>query len=211
MKNILLGIDMNSHKNMIDESQLMKTLYYSSEQPADMFYQFCAQILENCSEVAFSKNQEYIMEKWRSRYTHIIPVEHLPSKESLKEDIIREDPDIIVIDTLDHAVAGAFNDHQAKQDLMIAMQGIATVYRKKFIVVSQIGRADSRERTIDLFSGKGSGSIENQSRKVFSIFPMKDDENIKVIRFLADSYGPLPESDITMRITTSRRFKRILI
>ena len=210
MKNIILGIDFANPKKFIPENNLRKVLYYSAEQPPDMFMFSCLQILEGCTEEVANNNRENLYDKWMSRLEFITPVAHLPTKDSIKEDIRQHKPEVVVIDTLEHAVSGAFNEHQAMKDLMIFFQQSVAETGVTFFIVSQIKREDAKEKKITLFSGKGSGSIENQSRKVFSI-SSTGDKNIKQVTFLADSYNELPEDPIDLYRLKSGRFKRIIM
>jgi hypothetical protein len=74
--------------------------------------------------------------------------------------------------------------------------------------VSQIKRSSAEQGLLELFSGKGSGSIENQSRKVFGINATKDPK-IKHIKILADTYGVVPEEEVQVYIERSLRFRKI--
>lgn len=209
VKNILYGMDLVNPTVMEPIANLRKTLYYSSEQAPNMFYFTAMQMMEGCTEEYANNNREQLYNKWEQRLSVVNPVGYLPNKESLYKDIIDEEPEVVVIDTLEHAVSGMYNEHQAMKDLMIHMQQISLDTGIIFFIISQVGRADSRDLNIDLFSGKGSGSIENQSRKVFAIYPSKGDKNIKTVVFLADSYGEIPDEEISLFRTRSGRFKVI--
>ena len=91
---------------------------------------------------------------------------------------------------------------------MVGIQQIAQQTGIIFFLVSQTRRDDSREGNITLFSGKGSGSIENQSRKVLSIKPSSN-KSIKIVEFLADTYAPVPEDKLELFRTRGGRFKII--
>jgi len=210
MKNILYGVEFADQRKLLPMGDLRKVLYYSSEQPPDVFYFTALQMLEDCSEVYANAHREQLYDKWKQRLAMITAVGHLPNKDSLREDINEHSPEAIVIDTLEHAVKGSANEHQAMKDLMIELQQITVDTGLIVYIVSQIGRADARESKIDLFSGKGSGSIENQSRKVFAIGNDKGTNSIKNVLFLADSYAALPEEEVKLFRTKSGRFRRIM-
>jgi len=211
MKNLLYGVNMHNN-TLLPIEQLRKTYYYSSEQPSDLFYFTALQMLEDVPDYHITRSLEYqasLYDKWKERLSKVVPIEGLPTINTIKKQCESQDrPEIIVIDTIDHAVAEAKSEHQGIKDFMVGIQQIAQQTGIIFFLVSQTRRDDSREGNITLFSGKGSGSIENQSRKVLSIKPSSN-KSIKIVEFLADTYAPVPEDKLELFRTRGGRFKII--
>lgn len=209
MKNLLFGVNMHTN-TLIPIEQLRTAYYYSSEQPPDLFYFTALQLLEDARDYHITRSMDYqasLYEKWKDRLSKIVPIGGLPTIEAIRAHCESKNrPEIVVIDTIDHAVSEAKSEHQAIKDFMVNIQQIAHQTGVIFCLVSQTRRDDSREGTINLFSGKGSGSIENQSRKVLSIRPSSKD-SIKVVQFHADTYAPIYDAPIELFRTMGGRFK----
>jgi hypothetical protein len=63
------------------------------------------------------------------------------------------------------------------------------------IQISQVSRDYSRNEVLDLYAGKGSGAIENASRKVLGLNGQADD-NIKNISMYKNTDGELFDSQL---------------
>ena len=74
------------------------------------------------------------------------------------------------------------------------------------IQVSQVSREYSRNDVLDLYAGKGSGAIENASRKVLGLHGQADSKD-KVIKLLKNTDGDL--FDVKVQWTPSFRLRRI--
>jgi replicative DNA helicase len=74
------------------------------------------------------------------------------------------------------------------------------------IQVSQVSREYSRNEVLDLYAGKGSGAIENASRKVIGLNGQAD-SNIKEIHMYKNTDGELFDVDVEWR--KSFRLRRV--
>ena len=74
------------------------------------------------------------------------------------------------------------------------------------IQISQVSREYSRNEVLDLYAGKGSGAIENASRKVIGLTGNVDNKNKKV-ELLKNSDGELFSVDLEW--TPSLRLRRV--
>ena len=211
MKNILFGVDFVNPDKLLPIDKLKTFIYYSSEQSPDYFYHSSLQILEGCSEAYASVNRIKLYEKWEDRLAKVIPVAGMFSKEALHAHLnVPNPPDGIVIDTLDHiAMSGSAAQHQVIMDAMIYLQQLSLSRGLIIIPVTQIGRQDTRDGILDITSPKGSGAIENQSRKLIGIIPSKGSTDIINLHFLADSYGKAINHVPQLIRSKGGRFKRI--
>jgi|LSQX01.2.fsa_nt_gb hypothetical protein len=211
MKNILFGVDFVNPDKLLPIDKLKTFIYYSSEQSPDYFYHSSLQILEGCSESYASANRVELYKKWEDRLAKVIPVAGMFSKEALHAHLnVPNPPDGIVIDTLDHiAMSGSAVQHQVIMDAMIYLQQLSLSRGLIIIPVTQIGRQDTRDGILDITSPKGSGSIENQSRKLIGIIPSKGSTDIINLHFLADSYGKAINDVPQLIRSKGGRFKRI--
>ena len=76
------------------------------------------------------------------------------------------------------------------------------------IQISQVSREYSRSQTMDLYAAKGSGAIENASRKVLGITGKSDDPQKKVSLF-KNSDGDLFDVELEWQPSFRLRKKNI--
>lgn len=211
MKNLVLGIDIANPGRLLHESTLRKTVYYTAEQASEHFLVTCCQILEGCSKDMAFANKDALLDKWKQRLSHIMPIDLMPDDATLRDHIQMYNPEVVVIDTLEHAVGSDNNnEHLGIKNFMLGLQRVCSEYGTIFYIVSQVNRYDAKDNKIALFSGKGSGAIENQSRKVFGI-STTGDSKIKKIDLFADTYGEIPDENVTVYLQRSLRFKKIVV
>ena len=74
------------------------------------------------------------------------------------------------------------------------------------IQVSQVAREYSRNEVLDLYAGKGSGAIENASRKVIGLNGQADDPK-KSLHMFKNTDGELIDCDLEWR--PSFRLRRV--
>ena len=74
------------------------------------------------------------------------------------------------------------------------------------IQVSQVSREYSRNEVLDLYAGKGSGAIENDSRKVIGLNGQAN-SNIKAIEMYKNTDGELFDTKVEWR--ESFRLRRV--
>ena len=185
MKHVALGLSL-ADMSIILEDERRKTLYYTGEEDPKYFLLNCCRILENCSKQYMLNHKNELLDKWIQSINHIMPYPTSGKLKRLEEDIEREQPEQIMIDTLDHFVDKG-KGPAGIEEAMLYFQELAVKYNIIVYQVSQVNRQDSRDSEINLFSGKGSGSIENQSRKVIGL--SMDDTKLGKAKFLANSTG----------------------
>jgi len=134
---------------------------------------------------AYRKNKDLLQ--------HILIRTTSGSIKDIEEIIRRNDPKVIVIDYIDLVEADKRNEHETVKAIMHGLSSLAVNYDIIIIAIAQIRREDARARDVDLFSGKGSGAIENASRKVIALngMPHNPRKEVKVVK---NTDGELLES-----------------
>ena len=74
------------------------------------------------------------------------------------------------------------------------------------IQISQVSREYSRNEVLDLYAGKGSGAIENASRKVIGLNGQSD-STTRAVRLFKNTDGELFDSEVEW--TPSFRLRRV--
>lgn len=208
MKHLVLGIGMGT-SGLLMPKQRRKTLYYTGEQSPAHWVNHCAQILADVTKEEFEENQYEILKQY-GRYITEMVLPHSPvEKPSGWEQHIKDGGyELVVIDTMDHALVNSSNEHAEKLAMLQEAQRLNGLYGTIFWFVSQIKREDAKIGKTTLFSGKGSGAIENQARKVIGLENYPDIPNQKTLRILADTYG-LPGVEIQYQLCKTGRLRRI--
>ena len=86
------------------------------------------------------------------------------------------------------------------------LANMAVNYDLIIIQISQVSREYSRNEVLDLYAGKGSGAIENASRKVIGLNAQPED-NVKQISLYKNTDGELFNAALEWR--PSFRLRRI--
>ena len=91
------------------------------------------------------------------------------------------------IDLIDTRGRGR-SEHEKIKYISHSLSSIAVNMDVIIIQVSQVGREHSKADVLNLYAAKGSGAIENASRKVISVDGQADDPK-KTIRMLKNTDG----------------------
>lgn len=205
MKHMGLCLDLGE-MSRIHESEKRSTLYYTGEEDERYFVLNCCKILENCSKYDAIRRKDELIDKWKPSIDHIMPLPTRGKLARIEDDLATFAPAQIMLDTLDHFVN---KDKQSVgiEEAMLYLQELAVKYNIIVWLVSQVSRLDAREGIVRLFSGKGSGSIENQSRKVIGI-STTDTAKVSHVEFLANSTGDFGQ-EFDLQILSSTRLKKV--
>jgi hypothetical protein len=204
-KHVALGLDLTDPSKFYEKYR-RPSIYYTGEETPPYWLLSCCMILENCSKNEMLHRQNELIDKWLPHLKHVMPLPTTSKISGIREHIEKYRPEQIFLDTLDHFVdksKGAVGIEQA----MLELQDICTEYNVTIWNIAQIKRLDSIEGTLSLFSGKGSGSIENQSRKVIGLANVKNKARVRKVVFLANSYGGAGQEAEYMMLSSMRLMK----
>jgi len=140
--------------------------------------------------------------------SHIVFQTISPSIDQIREKIKELNPACVVVDYIDliEPPRGVRGEYEAIRYISHQLSSIAVNYDCIIIQVSQVSRQYSRDDVLDLYAGKGSGAIENASRKVIGIEGQAKSTTKKVSLF-KNSDGDLFE-DVELEWTPSFRLRR---
>ena len=107
----------------------------------------------------------------KSELNHINVTTVSPSVEQIAEMIRKTDPKLVVIDYIDLVEPPKHirGEYESIRYISHRLSSMAINMDLIIIQISQISRSYSREQIMDMYAGKGSGAIENASRKVLGI------------------------------------------
>jgi len=202
MKHIILGMSL-SDMNVIHPEYRRKTLYFTLEEASEMWVFTACKLLENITKDEMMNRQKEVISKWEHAIAHVVPIDTAVSYDALEELIVSHQAEQVVIDTIDQFTDNPNNEHLGIKTAMLRFQKICHEHNVIIYVVSQVKRSHAMDNIVTLFSGKGSGSIENQSRKVIGL-SNTDIDHVKEITFLANSSGSFGDSVRVQQYNTQR-------
>lgn len=187
--NIVLGFNMMTREIMTKYHTT--TDFYALELDEIEMYVRTLMIVSGRDREYVINNIDEVQREFGHLCSHINFYTTPPSFEELEERIRKNNPKKVVIDYFDTFLLGidGKDEGAAKAKRVYhTLQSIGVKYKIIFLVVSQIRREDARNGAINIYSGVGTGAIENASRKVFEISGEQQD-NIRNIRLLKDNMG----------------------
>jgi len=176
-------------QNIITPLKNMRILFLSLEVNKWMIWRRFAQVANKITkaetmQIYKSDNEEMIKQIERS-LEHINVLTTSPNIDSIKEIISENQPNIVVIDTLDAIEVTYDNNPLTKMDKIInTLKALANDLGIIFFGISHISKGASRD-VLSIHSGKGSSAIEQKADKVIGISkPEGGDSPRRVIQSL---------------------------
>ena len=188
--NIALGYNHNTDE--IDLDAQIPTLYLSLELAGWYMHRRSLQI-------AADKPKEYVSEHYRELYpkvkdlvSHINVQTVAPTLEQIQMKITELQPSMVIVDYIDLVAtpASVRGEYEQIKHISHGLSNMAVNLDIIIIQVSQVSRDYSRNEVLDLYAGKGSGAIENASRKVIGLNGQADSHQ-KEVQILKNTDGEL--------------------
>ena len=204
-QNIVLGY--NAEHNQIVKEKQIPTLFLSLELSGFVMHRRNLQIVSGTNKDTVMNNYKSLYEYHKEELSHIIMQSVSPTIPQIQDKIKQLQPKCVVIDYVD-LVDVPYNKRGEYEKLNYISHSLSNIAVNEDIIIiqiSQVSRDYSRNQIMDLYAAKGSGAIENASRKVIGITGSSDDIGKKVTLF-KNSDGDLFEVDLEW--TPSFRLKR---
>jgi len=90
------------------------------------------------------------------------------------EELLENKTALIIIDYVGLIQHGDKNEYQGLTGVMRKLKEIALILKVPILLLSQTDRVNSKEGNLDLYSGKGSGEVENSSQILFTLEKPKE-------------------------------------
>ena len=203
--NIALGYD---HLNdRIDENLQIKTLYLSLELAGWYMHRRSLQIVANQPKDTVSSDYNKIYPLVADKLSHITVQTVSPTLEQIQAKIKELQPAMVIVDYIDlvdtpPSVRGEY------EQIKYISHGLSNMAVNNDIIIlqiSQVSREYSRNEVLDLYAGKGSGAIENASRKVIGLNGQAKSAK-KSVKLFKNTDGELFETELEW--TPSFRLRR---
>ena len=156
------------------------------------------QIVSGMDKESVTKNHAYVGTTFGDSLAHINIQTISANVETIQKQIKDLQPNVVVIDYIDlletpkHIGRG---EYESIRYISHFLSNLAVNSDIIIIQISQVSREYSRNEILDIYAGKGSGAIENASRKVIGINGKQNEADKKVSLF-KNSDGDLFDVDV---------------
>ncbi len=200
-QHLVLGINMKTGD--INPKRQLDTIYMSLELSPPLMHRRNLQMVSNLSKQVVTKNLQKVYADNKQWLDHIKLRTVSGEIKDIEEFIRQLTPRVVVVDYLDLVEAEKRNEHEQIKAIAHGLSSLAVRYDIIIIAIAQVRREDARDNFINLYSGKGSGAIENASRKVIGITGQAHDP-LKSVAVLKNTDGELLEAEIIHNGSTLR-------
>jgi archaellum biogenesis ATPase FlaH len=201
VQHLVLGLNLLTGDIMQDAQ--LDTVYLSLELSPQLMHRRNLQMVSNLSKRKVISNLREVYQKAESSISHVKLRVNSGDLKDIEELVRQLAPRLLVVDYLDLVESDRRSEHEQLKNICHGLSSIAVRYDIIVIAVAQIRRDDARERVIDIFSGKGSGAIENASRKIIGLNGTPDSIK-KHLKIMKNTDGELMEAHLLHNWSTLR-------
>ena len=194
-QNIALGVDFVNNR-IVKEWQI-PTLFISLELSAWYMHRRHMQIVADCGKEDVNEKYDNIFRKHRDELSHVSIQTVSPTIEQIKDKIREMNPAMVIVDYIDlvETPPHVRGEYEQIKHISHSLSNMAVNFDVIIIQISQVSRDYSRNEVLDLYAGKGSGAIENASRKVLGLNGQADN-TMKTISMYKNTDGELFDSQL---------------
>ena len=204
-QNLILGVDFFNNK-IVKEWQI-PTLFLSLELSSWYVHRRHLQIVSNCKKEEVNSNYNDLFNDHKDELEHLMVQTISPTLEGIVEKVRELQPSVVVVDYIDLIDSSKTfgGEHEKIKNISHGLSNLAVNMDIIIIQISQVSREYSRNEVLDLYAGKGSGAIENASRKVIGLNGQSD-KTTRNVRLFKNTDGEL--FDCNIEWTPSFRMRR---
>ena len=205
-QNLVLGVDFDNNKINVDWQ--IPTLFLSLELSSWYIHRRHLQIVSGMEKMEVNENYQELYEHHKDELEHVMIQTVSPTLTSISEKVRELQPAVVVIDYIDLVdTPGSYRGEYEKiKYISHGLSNMAVNNDMIVIQISQVSREYSRNEVLDLYAGKGSGAIENASRKVIGLNGQSN-SSVRNVKLLKNTDGELFETKLEW--TPSFRLRRI--
>ena len=165
------------------------------------------QIVSNCTKEEINDNHNDIFNDHKDELEHLMIQTISPTLEGIVEKVRELQPSVVVIDYIDLIDSSKTygGEHDKIKHISHGLSNLAVNMDIIIIQISQVSREYSRNEVLDLYAGKGSGAIENASRKVIGLNGQSN-KSTRNVQLFKNTDGELFDCEIEW--TPSFRMRR---
>ncbi len=205
-QNLALGVDFNNDR--INKEWQIPTLFLSLELSAWYMHRRHLQIVSGLSKEEVNDDYKYVYNQHADELRHLHIQTISPTLNSIQDKIKELNPYLVVVDYIDlvETPRDIKGEYEQIKFISHSLSNMAVNLDVIIIQISQVSRDYSRNEVLDLYAGKGSGAIENASRKVIGLNGQAN-TNVKHIHMYKNTDGELFDVEVEWR--DSFRLRRV--
>tara|TARA_X000001382_G_scaffold35984_1_gene23639 strand:- start:7319 stop:9073 length:1755 start_codon:yes stop_codon:yes gene_type:complete len=205
-QNLALGVDFVN--NRIVKDWQIPTLFLSLELSSWYMHRRHLQIVSGVSKKEANDNYAELYKKHEDEMSHLMVQTVSPTLDKIGEKVRELEPSLVIVDYIDlvdtpHNVRG---EYEKIKYISHGLSSMAVNNDMIVIQVSQVSREYSRNEVLDLYAGKGSGAIENASRKVIGLNGQSNSAT-RAVKLFKNTDGELFDTEVEW--TPSFRLRRV--
>ena len=204
-QNLALGVDFVN--NVIIKEWQIPTLFLSLELSSWYMHRRHLQIVSEKSKDEVNANYENLYKAHKGELEHILVQTISPTLDKIYEKIRELQPQLVIIDYIDlvDTPVSYRGEYEKIKYISHGLSNMAVNNDLIVIQISQVSREYSRNEVLDLYAGKGSGAIENASRKVIGLNGQPK-SSIRQVKLFKNTDGELFDTHVEW--TPSFRLRR---
>jgi archaellum biogenesis ATPase FlaH len=205
-QNLALGVDFKN--DLINKEWQIPTLFLSLELSAWYMHRRHLQIVSGLSKEEVNEDYKNIYKKHADELRHLHIQTVSPTLNSIQDKIKELNPSVVIVDYIDlvETPRDVKGEYEQVKFVSHSLSNMAVNLDLIIIQISQVSREYSRNDILDLYAGKGSGAIENASRKVIGLNGQAN-TNVKHINMYKNTDGELFDVEVEWR--NSFRLRRV--
>ena len=205
-QNLALGVDFVNH-SIVKEWQI-PTLFLSLELSSWYMHRRHLQIVSGREKNEVNKRYEEIYNQNKDKLEHIMVQTISPSLDKIAEKVRELQPSLLIVDYIDlvDTPMSYRGEYEKIKYISHGLSNMAVNNDMIVIQISQVSREYSRNEVLDLYAGKGSGAIENASRKVIGLNGQSNSKT-RAVRLFKNTDGELFDTEVEW--TPSFRLRRL--
>ena len=197
-QNLALGVDFKNDR--INPRWQIPTLFLSLELSAWYMHRRHLQIVSGLSKEEVNANFKEVYKKYGDQLRHLQIQTISPTMSSIQDKIKELNPAVVIVDYIDlvETPKNVKGEYEQIKFISHSLSNLAVNLDVVIIQISQVSREYSRNEVLDLYAGKGSGAIENASRKVIGLNGQAN-SNVKHIHMYKNTDGELFDVEVEWR------------
>ena len=205
-QNLALGVDFANNK--IVKNWQIPTLFLSLELSSWYMHRRHLQIVSGKTKEEVNQDYKGLYEQNKDKLEHIMVQTISPTLDKIYEKVRELQPQLVIIDYIDlvDTPVSYRGEYEKIKYISHGLSNMAVNNDLIVIQVSQVSREYSRNEVLDLYAGKGSGAIENASRKVIGLNGQPKSK-ARAVRLFKNTDGEL--FDTFVEWTPSFRLRRV--
>ena len=204
-QNLALGVDFVNNK--IEKEWQIPTLFLSLELSSWYMHRRHLQIVSAKTKEQVNDNYERLYDTHKDELEHIMVQTISPTLDKIYEKVRELQPQLVIVDYIDlvDTPVSYRGEYEKIKYISHGLSNMAVNNDLIVIQISQVSREYSRNEVLDLYAGKGSGAIENASRKVIGLNGQSKSPK-RAVRLFKNTDGEL--FDTSVEWTPSFRLRR---